>query len=73
MISTENGVKVCEGGAGLHPQGGAEGGAEVAVREGNSLGSQPKDRAFPAIGKFADGAVMNSMTAPSAFLIRPGR
>ena len=37
--------KVCEGGAGLHPQGGAGGGAEVAVCEGNSRGSQPKDRA----------------------------
>ena len=38
-------AKVCEGGAGLHPQGSAEGGAKVAVREGNSQGSQPKDRA----------------------------
>ena len=38
-------TKVCEGGAGLHPQGGAEGGAKVAVCEGNSQGSQPKDRA----------------------------
>jgi len=36
---------VCEGGAGVHPQGGAEGGAEVTVCEGNSRGSQPSDRA----------------------------
>ena len=27
-------AKVCEGGAGLHPHGSAEGGAKVAVREG---------------------------------------
>ena len=38
-------AKVCEGGAGVHPLGGAEGGAEVTVCEGNSRGSQPKDRA----------------------------
>ena len=37
-------TKVCEGGAGLPPMGGAEGGAKVAVREGISRGSQPKDR-----------------------------
>ena len=67
-------AKVCEGGAGLHPLGGAEGGAKVAVCEGISRGSQPKDRAssvFPATGYFADRAVMNSMTARSAFCIRP--
>ena len=38
-------AKVCEGGAGLHPLRGAEGGAKVAVCEGNSQGTQPKDRA----------------------------
>jgi len=38
-------AKVCGVGAGLHPQGDAEGGAEVAVCEGNSQGTQPKDRA----------------------------
>ena len=36
---------VCGVGAGLHPQGSAEGGAEVAVCEGNSQGTQPGDRA----------------------------
>jgi hypothetical protein len=41
-------AKVCEGGAGLHPQGGAEGGAEVTVCEGNSLTSQPDG--LPATG-----------------------
>jgi len=32
-------------GAGLHSRGSALGGAEVAICEGNSRGSQPKDRA----------------------------
>lgn len=51
--SVKTDSKVCEGGAGVHPQGGAEGGARVAVCEGNSRGSQPKDRAssvFPRYG-----------------------
>ena len=38
-------LKVCGVGAGLHSQGGAEGGAKVAVCEGNSQGTLPKDRA----------------------------
>ena len=38
-------TKVCGVGAGLHPQGSVEGGAEVAVCEDNLQGSQPKDRA----------------------------
>ncbi len=38
-------TNVCGVGAGLHPQGSAEGGAEVAVCEGNSQGTQPGDRA----------------------------
>ena len=35
-----------DGGASVHPQGGAEGGAKVAVCEGNSRCTQPKDRAL---------------------------
>ena len=36
---------MCEGGERLHHQWGADVGAEVAVCEGNSRGSQPRDRA----------------------------
>ena len=38
-------VKVCAVGAGLHPQGGAEAGADMAFCEGNLQGTQPKVRA----------------------------
>ena len=61
-------AKVCDGGAGLHPLGGAEGGAKVAFCEGILRCTQPKG--LPATGKFADRAVINSMTARSAFCIR---
>ena len=47
-------ARVCEGGAGVHPQGGAEGGAEMAVCEGNSLGGFV--RSLFAISPRAPGA-----------------
>ena len=36
-------AKVCEGGASLHPQGGAEGGAKVTFCEGIVRCTQPDD------------------------------
>jgi len=58
-------AKVCEGGAGLHPQGSAEGGAKVAVREGNSQGSQPKDRASSVSPRYQRNVLTHSLNKAS--------
>ena len=45
-------AKVCEGGARLHPQRGATGGAEMTLREGISLTSQRNGRAPSASPRY---------------------
>lgn len=43
---------MCVGGARLHIQGGAGGGADVLVREGMSVGTQPDGRALPVSPRY---------------------
>ena len=54
-------AKVGGGGAGLHPQGGAE----MAVCEGNSRGSQPGDRASSDSPRYQPNVLTHSLNKAS--------
>jgi hypothetical protein len=55
-------AKVRKGLAGLHPHGGAEGGAEMAVCEGNSQGTQPGERASSVSPRYLGSTQLNGTT-----------
>ena len=60
-------AKVCDGGAGVHAQGGARGGAEVAVCEAKWRGSQPDNPT--SAGVQTEGRSVTIDTARSRLLV----
>lgn len=58
-------AKVSDGGAGLHPQGGAEGGAKVRVCEGIVRCTQPKSLSLILSPRYQPNVLTHSLNKAS--------